>query len=427
MGLSLSCQYLHHALYLLPDSLWHCCITYVRNGEVRGFAEIQRIESAADISAESILKHKKLLYDDINAGQETACTGCPFLKYDHWAPLDRLEIRVLGLYSHTRCNMRCSYCTEDFYSGKEPLYDIIEVCEKLEYEEAFGEIESLQWGGGEAVLLKGFDKTFTSLTNKLKPAENAVYTNAIRHNAAVEAALLDGRVKTITSVDAGTRETFKRVRGVDQFESVLQNLERYSRAGGEAVTVKYILLPENNSLQEIEAFVARIKSHGLERCCFVISTNHFQAESLDKSTLEAARSLHRGLRALGIPFVTLDALSSHWVDLASWREVDGMRSYQNLIIWGTGGYARAILEKGLFDEETTIRFFVDNNPDRVGQRIDRYEIRSPNCVLENDYPIFIAASPTFYRAIHRQLMGMGVSETRIVDETFLGPLFQPDR
>ena len=56
------------------------------------------------------------------------------------------------------------------------------------------------------------------------------------------------------SIDAGTRETFHKIKGVDGFERVCENLQEYHKAG--CVTLKYIFLPGiNDKKEDIDGFV----------------------------------------------------------------------------------------------------------------------------------------------------------------------------
>jgi sulfatase maturation enzyme AslB (radical SAM superfamily) len=82
----------------------------------------------------------------------------------------------------------------------------------------------IAWGGGEPVLLENFDKIFTTVTEKIKPFGNMVYSNAIKYNDNIEKFLCEDKAKLTTSIDAGNLKTFKKIRGVMAFEKVLKNL-----------------------------------------------------------------------------------------------------------------------------------------------------------------------------------------------------------
>ena len=55
-----------------------------------------------------------------------------------------------------------------------------------------------------------------------------VFTNSIRYHKTIEELLQKKLIKIVTSVDAGTREKFKEVRGRDKFDELFNNLRKYS-------------------------------------------------------------------------------------------------------------------------------------------------------------------------------------------------------
>ena len=94
MKKTLSCESLHHAVYAAPDVLRHCCKRFFVDGKMKGDVEICDATSNADISYDTIRKQKKKLYEDINQGKETECSGCPWLRKDEWPSLDNLDVTV---------------------------------------------------------------------------------------------------------------------------------------------------------------------------------------------------------------------------------------------------------------------------------------------------------------------------------------------
>jgi hypothetical protein len=96
-----------------------------------------------------------------------------------------------------------------------------------------------------------------------------VHTNATHLTAARTAALLnDGAVPTVLhfSLDAATRQTYHRIKGLDRFEKVEENVARFvrekgrTRARGPRPVFQYIV--GSNNVDEVPAFRAR-----WERAC----------------------------------------------------------------------------------------------------------------------------------------------------------------
>ena len=52
-----------------------------------------------------------------------------------------------------------------------------------------------------------------------------VFTNSVRYNETVKKYIDDGKISITTSVDAGSEELFKRIRGRDKYNNVFENLK----------------------------------------------------------------------------------------------------------------------------------------------------------------------------------------------------------
>ena len=394
MAKTLSCESLHHAVYAAPDVLRHCCKRFFVDEQMKGDVEIKNIASSVDISYEHILNEKRKLYEDINAGKETPCTGCPWLTKRDWPSFDKLNISLISVEHHTVCNLRCSYCSDMYYGGKKPSYDVKKLFENLSEGDGLSSKLSLVWGGGEPMLFGSFDSTFSFIADTYKPTNNNIFTNAVRHSPTIQKYLEKGEINITVSMDAGTAETFKLVRGRNRFTAVLENLEKYHAAGGDNVIIKYILMPSNCSKREIMAFIGCINEYGLEKCSFQVSTD-FKDEIIDNEVISGARLLLDNLKALGTEMINFDyhlrprvlkSLEGKSSELSLERE-----SWDGVIVWGAGEYALRMLEQQALSKN--ILFFVDSDIEKQGREIEGISIRAPRDILEEiNSPIFIASS-----------------------------------
>jgi wyosine [tRNA(Phe)-imidazoG37] synthetase (radical SAM superfamily) len=71
-----------------------------------------------------------------------------------------------------------------------------------------------------------------------------IFSNAYVWSEPTAEALAGGNAWLRVSVDAGTRETFAKIKGVDGFDRVCDNLEKYAKHG--TLVLKYIVFPELN-------------------------------------------------------------------------------------------------------------------------------------------------------------------------------------
>ncbi|NKF34536.1 hypothetical protein HER21_49850, partial [Pseudomonas sp. BGM005] len=75
----------------------------------------------------------------------------------------------------------------------------------------------------------------------------------------------------VTSIDAGNSKNFNEIRKYKHFERVFENLRRYAACSSRNVVIKYILLPENSSSDELRQYADLIVENGLTDCNFQIS------------------------------------------------------------------------------------------------------------------------------------------------------------
>jgi poly(ribitol-phosphate) beta-N-acetylglucosaminyltransferase len=420
MKKTLSCDAIQGAVFAAPKVFRHCCKRFFVKNKMKGDVEIFKLTSDANISYEKIRESKKKLHKAINQGIETPCTGCPWLRRDVWKPLDKLEISHISIEHHTICNLKCIYCSKIYYGGRKAAYDIKRLFEKLSSNNAISKKLSLVWGGGEPILLKSFDDVFSTITDQYKPIHNNVFTNATIYSKTLEKYLGNHKATITTSIDAGNVETYKAIRGRDKFHTVFENLKKYHGAGGDNITIKYILMRENASEQELSAFAVKIKEYGLENCSFQISSN-FKDEAITNEIAKAAFFLFNQLRIHGITMINFDDHLRPRInakkELLVKQDTYHKDDMPNIVIWGAGEYARRMLEESSFLKGKNIKFFVDSNSEKHGKMIKGFDIRPTKDILsEPNISIFIA-STTHYREIYNELKNFGIKVKNIIDAT----------
>ena len=59
---TLSCEYLHHSIYLAPNELRHCCKRFFYKGKMKGDVKIFDVNKKEDISSDKIISEKEKLH-----------------------------------------------------------------------------------------------------------------------------------------------------------------------------------------------------------------------------------------------------------------------------------------------------------------------------------------------------------------------------
>ena len=424
-----SCEDLRGSVYFAPNVLRHCCQRFFVNGEMRGDVEIIKIKSDKDIDYQRIQDEKKKIINNLNNNIPTPCDGCPQIQYKHWISNQKLKIKHISIEAHSNCNARCSYCSEMFYGGLNPNYDIENMLDKFRKEKAFEENVSIAWGGGEPVLLKNFDKIFKKFIESKYPKFNdiRVYSNSIRYNKLIHQYLDEKKIILTTSTDAGTQKTFEKVRGVKKgFINIFENLKKYNNSKSGNIIIKYILTEENYKNKEIDAFINLLIRFNLVNCNFEISTD-YKFENLNIEKAFSIVYFYNTLRKAGAEFIQFDdhvrkrlyrTLKSNIdkIDLEKNNLFENLRKFfdQDIIVWGTGAYANEIIKNSFLFKKSKVAFFVDSKINKSDDFFLNCHVLKPEKLLSTNKPIFIASS-TYWQTIYKKILKLGVNKNRVIN------------
>ena len=270
-----SCTNIESSLYVAPNEIRACCQRFFYKGKMRGDTKLLEIQNNKSPSIHDITKARNKLLEEIQNDKNESCLGCPFISKELEKPIVNEKISHLSIEHHSVCNLRCSYCSETYWGGKRSKYNVVEFIKDLSENGALSDCKQVVWGGGEPTL----DKTFEIIVNEIEKYASPklyhrVFTNAIRHHPAIETFLKKNLIKIVTSVDAGTEETFKKVRGRVKFKELFENLKRYASVNPDRVTIKYILTDDNQNIEDLKGFAEKCLENNLIECCYQVSMNY---------------------------------------------------------------------------------------------------------------------------------------------------------
>jgi glycosyltransferase involved in cell wall biosynthesis len=427
-----SCIDLHHSAFLAPDQIRTCCKRFFVDGEMRG--DVVLINSAdRAVTAETILFAKRDLHTRINRGDATPCDGCPFMEFKNWGTIERLDIHYLSMEYQSICNLKCTYCSETYYGGSSPHYDVVNLIDELLANHTLTACHTVVWGGGEPVVDKNFIPLIEKLVERLPKAGQRVLTNAVKHSKTVERLVADGKAMVTTSIDAGTAGTFALVRGKAKLQNVLATLRRYAAAAPEQVTVKYIFTAQNHYLDEIRAFVGLVEGSNLAACNFQISSD-FNEETVSPTVALAMIALYGLLHRAGVQVIFFDDLLRHRLsdtlaghdtplrnrltDLGLADILADPADYPTIVVWGAGWQSRYLLENTAFFKRVPVAFFVDQTAAKIGSTYFDRPVKSPESLKSTAEPVVIAATQNF-PVIYRNFLALGLPPERLVRQLIL--------
>ncbi|MCX4187362.1 glycosyltransferase [Methylophaga sp. OBS4] len=428
---SWSCYDLHHSVFLAPDEVRTCCKRFFHDGELKGDVVLLEGDNSnhfTEFDYEDIIAAKSELYKEINRDNAPACKGCPFLSFADWGQPLAKGIGYLSFEYHSVCNMKCSYCSATYYGGQKVTYDIEGLTDSIVSAGALDNNEYIVWGGGEPLLDKRFSPMLQKIAEHVPGVKQRVITNATRYSDSLAELMASNQAYIVTSIDAGTEDTFNVVRKYNRMSKVMANLKRYAEVAQHNVIIKYIFLPENKHITELKAFVSLIQEYRLQNCNFQISFD-FKEEILPFDDLKNMVLLYGLLLELGVRLVFFDDLIMQRLAPLDSVEHELLRKTlaehglgntlaQDIIpgrvtVWGTGAQTRLLVDKSRFFVGKEIACFIDPRPQRIGQSFMGKPIVSPSVLAENDLPVVIAAVQSAPQ-IYSQYMDLGLPESRLV-------------
>ena len=423
------CEDLQGSVYFAPNVLRHCCQRFFVNGKMEGDVEIFKVKSDKDLDYEKIRNEKKIIINNLNNNIPTPCDGCPRIQYKHWENKQKIKIKKISMEAHSNCNARCSYCSEMFYGGLNPNYDIANMLDKFREEKAFEENVSITWGGGEPVLLKNFDKIFKKFVESKYPkfSDIRVYSNSIKYNKLIHQYLDEEKIILTTSTDAGTQKTFEKVRSAKKgFINIFENLQKYNKNKNGNIIIKYILTDDNYSKKEIDSFINLLIRFDLVNCNFEISTD-YKFENLNIEKALSIIYFFNAIRKIGAEFIHFDdhvrkrlyqTLQNNIdkIDFEKNNSFKNLRKFFNrdIIVWGTGAYANEIIKNSFLFKKSKVAFFVDSKINKNDELFLNHHVLKPEKLLSTNNPILIASS-TYWQTIYRKILKLGVSKDRVIN------------
>ena len=424
-----TCKDLEESLYVAPNEIRACCQRFFYDGKIRGDAKLLEIKENITPTSNDIKKAREKLFNEIQNDENEQCKGCIFLKKTQKKPDLSSNISHLSIEHHSVCNLRCSYCSDVYYAGKKSKYNVVEFISFLSKDKALDSCQQVVWGGGEPTLDKSFEEILEEIHKHANPnIYHRVFTNSVRFSEAIPKFLKKSLIKITTSIDAGTPETFKKVRGRPKFYNVFENLRSYAKIDPTKITIKYIFTDENYQEKEIDGFVENCKKYKLNNCNFQISMNYKNSQ-LEFDKLKSIAYLFSKLNNNGIKKIFLDDHIMLRFGSLKDEELDEIKLYlskynskhilldpnqiKDLIIYGAGNIASEIIKKTNFFKKIKNYDIVDGDFKKEGKMLFDKKIMSPDIIKKDNRGIFIATAQS-YDDVYKKILEIKGDDKNVI-------------
>ncbi len=274
-----SCQWVNRGIEFRTNSLRLCCYGYLQGRETEYQTVIKNAYHGELIDWNEIFKIKDKLKEMHKKGEYLdACKNCIYLTERNWD--EENYINHFTLNHWTKCNCNCTYCytaknKKEFNSYKEyNLYPVIKDMFKKNVIKHTDE-GCVIFGGGEPAILRDFDKIIDIfLKNGCKNIR--INSSGIKYSKAIEKGLKQGAVSLVISVDAGTQQTYERIKQVKCYKKVWGNIRKYAKANPDLLKVKFILYPNvNDTYEEINKWFEEVIKNGVKSVSLSVEQDWF--------------------------------------------------------------------------------------------------------------------------------------------------------
>lgn len=280
----LSCHDLENGVIFFSDGVKHCC------GLNKLGKEQNMIDYKQDmnLTIEEVIRQKEKIIRDNKCGKQTMCTFCDRLREGYWN-VDK-KVRQINFSLDYACNLRCQYCDKwkSAYTNKNQRF-ISEMMSELKKCELVDIWFPILYSSGELSILKNRKRILDSMQDY----NMCIFSNATKYQDEIMEKLSNSSSCIVISLDCGTRETYKIIKGVDLFENVCNNINRYCK-NNIKVVLKYIIMENNISKDDFEGFFNICEQNNVKD--IIISKDFYQEESfrnLKKASLSFMRDAVR--------------------------------------------------------------------------------------------------------------------------------------
>ncbi len=268
----LGCGFLGHFISYRMESFSPCCI-------VSKYPTV-KVTGSVEKRLEKWKQYETELIDDLRCERQNPCSGCPHLTYNFWHKTVKLNTISFGsCQPGDVCNYKCVYCfAEQHLNNPKSVtdgYTTYEVIKTLSFMPEFKTSDMwINIANGEFTANRDCDLMLDVLMKM--PWKTTFLTNGSIYREKFTEYLKTGRVQKVqASIDAGTRETYHKVKGLDAFDKVRENLQKYGLANLDSFILKYIFLEGLNDNQaDVDGFIDFCQDVGCKK--ITISSDLFK-------------------------------------------------------------------------------------------------------------------------------------------------------
>lgn len=259
-----SCGFFEHGLVFEDESINFCYGQPIENIKPK---ELISNYNGELLNLERFFALRRFYRKKMQSGTY-GCSGCPKLEEKEYAEEDYIDTII---FNHGNiCNCKCVYCPTVLNPQKRYKYNVYPVIKQLADNGYLRKGGSIMIAGGEPVIANDFHDLLTLFLD-LDFDNIQVLTNGVQYSDLVTRGLREGKVNILISVDAGTPEMYRWIKGSDSFCFIWDNIKSYAenQSSFNLVKTKYVIIPTINDIKdELTKFMDKTKECGVLNVVF---------------------------------------------------------------------------------------------------------------------------------------------------------------
>lgn len=274
----LSCRYIEHGMDFEHTRLETCCfVCHTGGGKITLYPQY----NGENIDWNEFFERKRKYREEHKKGNLTPnCAGCVFLQEKEWDDEDYIDYLQFNYW--VKCNSNCTYCYEvqnkEIYAKIKP-YNTVPIIKDMIEKKILRPGGEISFGGGEPTIAPEFEELI-----KLFVDNNFTYmrihSSGIKYSPAIAEGIKKGIINVVISIDAGCEKTYKKIKRVNTYKKVLENMKKYAEANkyeyGMMIS-KYIIIPNvNDNRKEIDEWIDSVRKVGGRWLALDIEDNWYQ-------------------------------------------------------------------------------------------------------------------------------------------------------
>ncbi len=264
----LDCELLRNSIHFFYDYIGVCCTNVYGPAFYKNY-------KGGKINWNYIYNTRKKYIKKINSvftkeGYPKCCKGCFVMDNSMKdSPIDENfanEIRKVYFHHNQSCNAKCIYCTYQTVE-KGCRYKVVPIIKSMIENKILSKYANIYMSGGEITISPEFDELLFLLLDYI---ENIVeiFSSCIKYSKSIEQAFVQNKCRMFVSLDSSCRETYLKLKQVDCFDKVVDNLKNYIKASDNAkenIILKYIIVDDvNDNETELVNFIHLVKDIGVK-------------------------------------------------------------------------------------------------------------------------------------------------------------------